>query len=271
MTKRTKTYINIIITLVIVAYLIFSLVLCSRQEQQRSYSGIEVTVLDSSEARFLSASAVCDIVDDSLSVISRSISEVSVQDIEQFLRGNEYIDSVEVYSTLDGVVKIRITQPEPLFRIISEQGYDFYVDSLYRVFRPVKDYSVGVIKISGDLAFDFGIDYYGKLSVKKHPNSMQNIKKLRNFVDALRSERFLQGVISQIYVSESVDSERITKFNLRLVAYQSTAVIEFGDLEDIAHKLRKLVILFSDAYKYASLDSAKVIDLRYRDQIVVVE
>ncbi len=269
MGSRVRIAINIFVVIAILGYGIYSVVLQSNRQQERTIKQIHATVKDSAEVKFLSAAEIRDIIEDSISVVSKLAEEVSLPDIERLVRANEYVDSAQVYSTVDGVIEVLVTQRRPLFRVISESGYDFYVDSLYTIFRPIDGYPLDVPIITGRVDFEFDRDFYGKLSLKNHPNSIQNIKKLRNFVDALSSDEFLQNLISQVYIKDVKRWGGISAIDLQLFSWQSGAVIEFGGLDNIVDKLHRVKTIFSEAYNYAKLDSAKVIDVRFDGQVVV--
>lgn len=240
------------------------MVVADRREKLK-FTKLEVAIVDSATVRFVTRSDVERYVFDSVAQLGVAFTTIELSELEQRLSANPYISSCNVYSTIDGVINIEISQRLPRLRLFCESGYNFYLDSTLRVLKPNEKWHPRVPIISGTPCFEFGVDYYGVLDEKNSALDIENLKKLINFVECVEDDSYLQDLVLQIYAFCSPSGET----EIDIVPSLGSAKIKFGTLKDTEQKLAKLSHFYRTAYKYAALDSAKVVDIRFHSQVVV--
>ena len=62
--------------------------------------------------------------------LKKQRKNVDEEGIEEFLLTNPYIESAEVYQTLKGNLSIEIKQREPIVKIYTQRGLEYYIDKL---------------------------------------------------------------------------------------------------------------------------------------------
>ena len=188
-------------------------------------------------------------------LIGKRISEINQVQIEDFVAQNNYVKNAEVYSTLNGHLKIKVTQKEPLLRIMNQKGENYYLD-INASLMPVKSgYSTRLLVATGYIKTAYS-DTVGLINIENFPE-LQNLYQLALYV---RSSEFLSAQIEQIYVTENGEYELVPKVGRQL--------IEFGDISDMEQKFDNLISFYQKGMKKAGWDTYKTINLKYRNQVV---
>jgi cell division protein FtsQ len=78
------------------------------------------------------------IIKDQGVVEGKTMNKINLLEIEQMLKDNPYITNAQVYATLDGDIKIKVAQKNPIARIVNENDDSYYVDSA-GYFMPLTD------------------------------------------------------------------------------------------------------------------------------------
>lgn len=229
-------------------------VLCNR---------VEVRVLDSAKHDFVNRQMVAQwLVEQGFRLQGIPIHEVDVQSVERHLRSRDWVSGAEVYATFDGVVHVEIRQRHPLMRVVSDGGYNFYVDSLFTIL-PVQVGSVESVQVvTGEFDFGFRGDYYGSLDEKKDIKDVIFLKKLTNFAQEVWRDDFLRDLVVQVYVRKDQQ--------LELIPRVGGHVIMFGDLcSPYNGRLIRLKAFYGQATGEPWFTEATVVDLRYERQVIV--
>ena len=59
---------------------------------------------------------------------NRERKNIEGKDVEEFLMKNQYLEDVQVFQNLKGILKIEIKQSEPLVRIHTIRNQEYYID-----------------------------------------------------------------------------------------------------------------------------------------------
>lgn len=265
MGRKVKIALNIAALLAIVGYMTVTIIAADNHSDMVRFSRLDVTIVDSADIGFVTHDTVERLVLGSVAAIGHPLSNIHLGDIEERLEANQYVDSVEVSSSIDGVIKVRLRQRRPIMRVLSENGYNFLVDSALNIMRPTDTFHPKVPIISGVPCFGFSPDFYGRLDRKKYAVDAENLKKLINFVQIVASDEFLDRLCAQIFVA----CRGINIMEVEIVPTMGRSTIKVGELNDSFDKLNKVKAFYRSAYSYAGLDTAQVVDIRFKDQILV--
>lgn len=265
MGRKVKITINVLALVAIIAYMTVTIVIVNDRSDRIRLNRLEITIEDSSTIGFLTRDSIAAMVLPSIAPIGKPMSEIHLAIIESTIESNPYVDSVQVHSSIDGVISIHLRQHHPVMRVMSENGYNFLIDTSFNIMKPTISYHPQVPIISGMPCFDFAPDFYGKLDVKKYGRDAQNLKKLLNFVNFVTSDEFLDRLCAQIFVT----CDHRGAVNIDITPSVGTASIKVGTPDEWEDKLRKIKAFYRSAYSYAGLDTASVVDVRYKNQILV--
>lgn len=261
MTNKLATAANIAVVVGAVTYLVLALIHLDARQSTNLCRSVAVEIADGSPYRFVNDSIVNRWIEQSgVKVMGNAMSEIDVYSVEKSLREHEFIDSVEVYYTMDGVFNVKIKQAIPLIRIKTDMGHDFYVDSMAKIL-PLQDhFRADVPIVTGCPILSFGNTYYGELNVK-NKKDIEYLKKIINFVCYLTSDSFVRNLIVQIYINQSGDIE--------LVPRVGNQIIVVGSPDNYKEKIDKLKRFYINSFSERWWDSAKVINLKYKQQVIV--
>lgn len=257
MTRNAIT-LNILAATFVVAYFVVAYIHRNRMSGENRCREIVTEISDNSPYLFITDSVVklaCG------EAVGKQIDELDIYDIERNLRNQFYVDSAEVFTNLEGELVVKIWQNEPLVRVISEEGYDFYLDSTLKILPPQKHLRADLPVVSGKMKFDFEKKFFGKIDHNSQKNSSEFLGKIINFVRLIDSDEFLRNFIVQVYVDSNGEVELIPRVGEQ--------VILFGKLNECREKLEKLKIFYQKSMASGWWQSAKTVNVRYKQQVIV--
>lgn len=255
---------NILYWLVAVGYVILTLSLISLEKAKISCTTVDIDVIDSVRNRFVDHDDVLKkIATEGIRTIGQPLDSVNRAEIEDAIMQIPAVKNAEVYMNLDGVLHIDIRQRTPLVRVVNYNGESYYID-IDGFLMPLSDkYSAHVQVASGNLNYPFATF------------SKQNVMEVES-ADELNREFLLDDIytlagyfkrnslwdaqIEQLYVNNSFEFELIPKVG--------NHIILLGKLDQYEEKLNSLEILYKRAFQKIGWNKYKVINLKYRNQIV---
>ena len=167
-------------------------------------------------------------------------SVIDLQELEQTVLLNPYIEKATVFYTIDGVLKTEVKQRKPIARINSIDS-SYYVDRHGFKIPLSSNYSARVILITGDI-------------------DNENLQEFTQFVNVISADNFLKKEIIGIHKTQK--NEFI--LSVRSGKYK----IEFGSLEKTKVKFKKLKAFYNKAFVDKTIDQYKTINLKYHNQVV---
>lgn len=181
-----------------------------------------------------------------------AFKKLSFKEMERRIKENLFVEDVEVYRDVKGILYAKVKQRTPIARIARSWGKDFYLDEKGNVF-PISDkFTARVLIMDGP--------YMNRLLSKGFKKEESN-KAYLEFIKRIVSDEFLRTQIHQI----SVD-------NLgRIIMYQQVGaqVIEFGYPDETTDlKFEKLKIFYDRILPVKGWNAYKKVNLNFDKQIV---
>jgi cell division protein FtsQ len=171
--------------------------------------------------------------------------------IKQKIKTNDFVDEVKVGITLTGILKIEVTQREPIVRVYTKQGKQYYIDNNMNIISTLQEKSANVIVANGDILDIPSL----KIDSLKNKESYQ-IWKLSKMIN---DDSLLCYQIDQIY-KEKNDYILIPKIG--------TYKILLGQEDDWKKELIKLHYLYKKAFVKYGWDNYTMINLKFNNQVV---
>ncbi len=186
------------------------------------------------------------------------IDQVDVAHLERVLGNNPSIEHAEVYSTIDGVLKLDLIQRNPIIRVFSEAGDSYYIDENGWMMPLSNSYTARVVVANGGIKTNFAEGYQlNVLDQSQEDKSLKNLFKLASFI---RKNKFWKAQIAQIYVRENGD--------LELVPRVGNHEILFGKAQRIEEKFETLMTFYKKGLSKTGWNGYKTINLKYKNQVV---
>jgi cell division protein FtsQ len=189
------------------------------------------------------------------SLIGRKIEDINIHDLEKKLRANPFIEYAQVYTDMDGVIRVEISQRQPILRILNRFDQDFYVDQNGLKLPLSPNFTARVLVANGYIDEGFG----GKVDTL-HTGLAKDIYKTADFI---RRDSLWDAQIAQIYVDD--------KHEIELIPRVGSHRILLGDADSLETKFSNLLAFYKQAIPKVGWDAYKVINIKYANQVVGVK
>jgi len=243
--------------LIVVVYLIVTMGLVSDHHRDALCNHIKIEVTDSSHRQFVKRNDVLRLVQGAnVPLQGTPLRTIEKAAIEDAVRQNPFVSRSEVFSTIDGSVRVEVSQRKPLFRVINRRGKNYYVDDEGFIigFRGI--YPSHVLVASGNIP-DPVSDSLGVCHVMKQNNIWTGLYKLAEYVTG---DNLWKNQIEQVYVRTNGEVELIPRVGAHLII--------LGEPEGFEKKLHKLEILYEKGFGKSNWNNYEQINLKYENQIV---
>jgi cell division protein FtsQ len=229
---------NYIKGFLLLAVIVFLFGFAKKRNSAREISKVEVKFTDS-ENLYITEQVVNKLlIQNNVKVASKGKETLDLNKVEAVLNNHEMIENAEVYLTLDGAIKTKISQRKPIGRILGGEGY--YVDRLGDKMPLSPFYSARVPILKGIEEKDLSEVY----PLLKYINSDQFLTEHVTAIDRL------DGGLYQIEI-------RQMDFNLVL-----------GKIDRLDNKFNNFKAFYKKALKDEKLNTYKVVDLQFGNQVV---
>lgn len=257
MFKNKKLWLNILIGLAWIVSLGGVITLMSFIEIKKA--GVtckEVKIYIPGSQYFIDKKEVDNILQvSSHSLIGRKIEDINIHDLEKKLRANPFIEYAQVYTDMDGVIRVDISQRQPILRVLNRFDQDFYVDQHGLKLPLSPNFTARVLVANGYIDEGFG----GKVDTL-HTALAKDIYKTADFI---RRDSLWDAQIAQIYVDD--------KHEIELIPRVGSHRILLGDADSLQTKFSNLLAFYKQAIPKVGWDAYKVINIKYANQVVGVK
>ncbi len=181
-----------------------------------------------------------------------AIDRLDLRTIEGKLTYDKHIREAQLYSDLKGNLVVNVELRRPIARIVQEDGPDAYVAEDGTIM-PVSDkFTSRVLVISGD--YMHTLLEHGNLLAT--PEGTQLMDLIRTVID----DDFWKAQLAQL----DMDAQG------RIVMYPQVTGqrIEFGHVENVPTKLKKLMIFYKEILPQRGWTRYKRVNLEYEGQVV---
>ena len=188
-------------------------------------------------------------------LVGRKMDEIDIHNLEEKLKANPFIESAMVYADMDGVIRVKISQRQPVVRVMNQFDQNFYIDQ-NGLKIPLSDNSTArVIAANGYID-----EIFGKKVDTLHTDIAKQILKAANFIsrDSLWSAQ-----VAQIYVNQNHEIELIPRVG--------TNRIMLGNADSLESKFANLYTFYKKAIPQVGWDRYKTINIKYGNQVVGVK
>lgn len=188
----------------------------------------------------------------------QKIKNLNLQQIEKNISKISYVQDFNVFIDIGGSFSIKAQPRKAILRIYNQAGQQFYLGSDTVVMPLSTKHSVRVLLANGALP-KVSMNYSNK-------NNIDTLrlpaiyKKIYILATKIQHDQFLNALIDQIYVKQDQEFELIPKTG---VSY-----IEFGTLNNIDDKLRRLKLFYINGKEKINWTIYKSINLKYENQVV---
>jgi cell division protein FtsQ len=213
----------------------------AEREANARFTGLAVDVQEIDGMFFVDAAGVTDQILANDSIEGTFVADLSLQEVERWVREIPAVDEVLVYPGLDRTLQVHVTQRKPLARVhTASDAADVYIDS-------------------DGLELPLSPYYTARVPVI-HASSVEAALEAFALVEATHQDPLWSAFIDQIEVNPDG--------SLDVVPRIGSARIHVGSMERLDEKLNKLLVFYTEQIERGNLNIYKRIDLTYQDQVV---
>ncbi|KAF5058501.1 hypothetical protein DSECCO2_345840 [anaerobic digester metagenome] len=189
------------------------------------------------------------------------LADIRAEEIQELLMRNPYIRSANITIGVNGSVKANIIQRQPLIRVFTETGRQFYIDSEGIIMPVNADFTARVMVANGnipDISLKSGNDR--NKDVKPEKNLHPELLKVFLTAKAVKQDVFSEALTEQIFINTAGEIELIPKLG--------NHTILLGDTTLLNDKLNKLKLFYKQGIRNDAWNKYVMINLKFRDQVV---
>jgi cell division protein FtsQ len=243
--------------------LIITMGFVAGNQKSRTCSKINILISDEDRNSFVDASDVLDMLNSK----GKKLTGTPMQDIntgmlEKIVNTNPFIENAEVFSTIDGIVNITVSQRTPVIRIMNASNEDYYMDES-GVFMPVSEKYTAPVIVANGYIFNtyaekkiYNLDY--------NPSDTMSgrlmLEQLYTLANVIRRDTFWNAQVEQLYVNEWQEIEMIPRLgNHRII---------LGDISNLDDKLGRLMAFYRKGLNKIGWNTYRTINLKFKNQVV---
>lgn len=243
--------------------LIIIVLLGFTEKQQKTLSLHKIEIeLEGHAAAFISKNEILKVIGEQQHISTgMSLKDINTDLCEKIIKANPYVAEAEVFSTIDGILSIKIAPRNPLIRVVNKMGEHFYIDEAGFAMPVSLHYSAQVIVANGNINATNQSAQAKKVNTELYiADSTAMIDQLYTLAVILKESDFWNAQIEQIYVND--------KDEIELIPRVGDHSILIGDISFLDEKLEKLFVFYKKGLNKTGWNKYKQINLKYKDQVV---
>ena len=240
---KLKRIVKYLFVPIFIGVLVFLFIFSNQRNTQKTINKIDIQ-FESEESYFLTHEIVNKLlIQNNERVQKQAKSVIDLYKLEEQVLENPYIEKASLFMTIDGTLNSFIKQRQPIARIFTGNS-SYYIDSQAVKVPISENYSARVPVISG-------------ISNEKEVSSL--IVLLNRIVD--------DNFLSKEIIGIELRAQNEYMFTVRSGNYR----INFGDLNEIDSKIKKLKAFYSKVFLDSTIHKYKTINIKYHNQVVGVK
>ncbi len=186
------------------------------------------------------------------SLIGTNLDRIDLRTMESKLRYDKHILDAQLYCDLKGNLVVQIRLRRPVARIVQEDAPDAYIAEDGTVMPVSEKFASRVVLISGGFA--------KTLLESENLNKTTEGQHLMELIQLINENSFWRAQVAQL----DMNSEG----KITLYPQVTGQRIEFGQLEDIENKFKKLMIFYKEILPQRGWTKYHRVNLEYEGQVI---
>jgi cell division protein FtsQ len=224
---------------------------------------VDVIIMQKGENLFITSDEIHALITKDQGVVEgKTMDKINLLKIEQMLKDNPYITNAQVYATLDGDIKIKVSQKNPIARIITGNDESYYVDSAGYFMPLTGNCTPRVLIVNGSINESYAGNYKSNAKKMESDTSVHSILPcIYRIASYINHDAFWKAQITQVYVD--------TAKEFTLIPRVGGHRIILGDTTNLKQKFDKLFTLYKEGFNSnGKWNEYATINLKYKHQII---
>jgi len=183
---------------------------------------------------------------------NKSLIDFNLQKMEARLEQHPWIDDAELFFDNNQVLQVKISEREPIARVITISGTSFYIDS-----------SCARLPLSEKISARVPVfTAFPSDKVRLMPADKLLIKDIRKMSVYILNNPFWMAQVAQVDIS--------SKRTFEIIPTIGNHIIEFGNAGNCESKFNRLLIFYGQVLSKTGMEKYARINVQYEKQIVGV-
>ena len=188
-------------------------------------------------------------------LIGRKLEGINIQELENKLRANPFIEFAKVYTEMDGVLRVEVSQRQPILRIMNHYDMDFYVDQ-HGLKIPLSPNFTARVLVANGFIDELFTNHVDSLHTKL-------AKDLFLTADFIRKDSLWDAQIAQLYVNKDHEIELIPRVGSQRIL--------IGNADSLQVKFANLMAFYKQVLPKVGWDKYSTINIKYSGQVVGIK
>jgi cell division protein FtsQ len=256
-----KNYTNLLFTAGLGVYLFFALGFTGEKEREVLCSALHINIMDTLNSHFFTHAELEQLIlGKENKILGYPVHDIELPALEDRLKNSPYIESAELYFTLEGTLHADIRQRVPIIRVMDSSGSSWYIDATGNVFPYKAGFTPHILVANGSIPGGNSLKGIRTMKELEETVGYTEWKELFNLASYIFKDTFWKSQIVQIYYSRSGDFELIP----RVGAHQ----IIFGSADEMEEKFEKLKVFYHEGLSVKGWNHYDRINLKYKNQVI---
>lgn len=247
--RLNNTYLMIIAGLILFIFI----GLVEKKQRSRNLNDVVIEIKHEYDNFFIDRAEIHKLINDQSEeqLLDFSVKNINLKAIEERIKSNKFVKSVDVYKDLKGSLIISISQRRPIARIIRKTGPDAYIGENGVILPTSEEFTARVVLVSG------------KIVDNLIENDLESGDQNATLLDVLKyidADPFWKAQIAQIELNE--DNEMI------MYPQVGKQTITFGTPDNFEKKFRNLKVFFTRVLPEKGWNEYENVNIKYNNQIV---
>ncbi len=215
--------------------------------------GIVVEIEGGDDHFFVDENEVMQLLNANGSLSQRPVESINLLMLEKRLENNRWIRNAELYIDNKQIVQVRVEENEPVARVFTRGGYQYYIDSSCNKLPLSNRLSARVPMITN---FPSDRTRWSRLD----SNLMASLKEMALYINKVP---FWKAQVAQLNVNDNREIE--------MFATIGNHVVLLGKPEQSEEKFNRLFSFYKQVWAKVGLEKYETIDVRFTGQVVAVK
>jgi len=253
-----KKILYILLWIFIISGISFIIVIFSKNHSNSLCKGIEINIKYNNCQPIIYKDEILSKINNIYDSIEKiKISEINTEKINNEIKKNPYIDKTNVKISINGKLKIRIIQKNPIVRVINKKNQNMFIDIKGDIITHKPNHPLRLLIANGNI----NEIYKNKTNINNSKYKKTKTYKIYYLAKHIKENKFLNSQIQQIYINSKTG-------DIELLPYVGEHTIVFGDIDNTEEKLEKLIIFYKKGLRNIDWNKYKTLNLKYKHQVV---
>lgn len=233
----------------------------NKEQNKKTCWNLDIKIHNNDLFQFISEKSIKqDIKNLGNSLVGSTMEQIDIGKITTFLLQISAVKDCNVYKTLDGQVKIEITQRTPIARIMNQDGSSYYLDDTGQIMSLSQTYTAKVPLVTGKINESPSLGSVKTILENENLTKSSILDNVFVVMQAIEKNEFMKSLTDYMYVDKNGDFVIIPR-----VGRQN---IILGNNKNLEEKFINLKSFYLGTIGKINIDQYKTISVKFDEQVI---